>query len=162
VSHLLGVFLISVAVSAQRQADAAGLRVVLSHINDGAALRVRVAAGPRLSGRYAGILGDTMFLGSSGGATRLRTAALDSLWMRQRPIVSKGIRGALIGALLGGVVGLARSLRASCHTSEIVYPTCRWWSVGSLARSAAKGAVIGGAAGSALGVAFPVWRLRFP
>jgi len=116
---LLGIFLISAAVSAQRQSDAAGLRATLSHINDGVVVRVRVAAGPVLSGRYAGIVGDTMVLGPSGAATRLSTASLDSVWTRHRPVVSKGIQGVLLGALLGGLWELAATLNASCHSTSL-------------------------------------------
>src|SRR5712692_3108040 len=126
---LLGIFLISAAVSAQRQSDAAGLRATLSHINDGAVVRVRVAAGPLLRGRYAGIVGDTMVLAPSGAGRRLSTASLDSVWMRQRPVVSKGIQGVLLGALLGGVWELAGTLNGSCHStsfssSRFPYPAC--------------------------------------
>ena len=163
---LLGILLVSVAVSAQRQSDAAGLYATLSHINDGAVVRVRVAAGPLLSGRYAGIVGDTMVLRPSGAATRLSTAALDSVWTRHRPVVSKGIQGMLLGALLGSVWELAATLKGSCHSTSVAsarfpYPACHF-NAGHVGRSAARWAAVGGAAGIALGVAFPVWELRFP
>jgi hypothetical protein len=165
-SGLGGVLLISVVLSAQRQADAAGLRAALSHIDDGVVVRVRVAAGPVLSGRYAGIVGDTMVLGPSGAGTRLSTASLDSVWTRHRPVVSKGIQGVLLGALLGGVWELAATLNASCHStsfssSRFPYPACHF-NAGNVGRIVARWAAVGGATGAGLGVAFPVWRLRFP
>ncbi len=134
---------------------------VAPRMHSGAVVRLGIVGGPRVSGSYVGIVGDTMLL----SATRVGTVVFDSLWTQHRPIVSNAIRGALLGALVGGAYRLARTARVSCDSSFTSYfypwPDCRG-RVGNIGRGALTGALIGAAAGAALGEVFPKWKLRFP
>lgn len=142
----------------------ARLRAVLGHTDAGAVLRVRGAGGPRLLGFYLGMARDSAFLGSSalGPSTRL---AVDSIWTRHHPTVRKALHGLVVGALVGGVVQLARSLRASCRSARFLspnwlYPDCRM-TVGNFSQAAVTWGAIGGAGGAMIGIAFPEWKLRY-
>jgi len=78
-------------------------------------LRTVGGGGPRISGRYAGMVGDTMLLEASTGPAQVRMVVFDSLWTRHRPIVANALRGAAVGALVGGAYRLVRTARVSCH-----------------------------------------------
>ncbi len=135
---------------------------IAPRIPSGSVVRIVVAGGPRLSGRYLGTTGDSIILKTRAGYVRVGASRVDSLWTQQRDILGPTLRGAWIGALMGTAIQLIRGLRVSCHpTSGFLSPACRTTS-GSVGKAAATGAVIAGATGATLGFAFPVWRLRFP
>jgi len=69
------------------------LSAVSPRMHGGAVVRVGIVGGPRISGRYVGIVGDTMLLSATAAATRVGVVVFDSLWTRHRPIVSNAIRG---------------------------------------------------------------------
>jgi hypothetical protein len=134
---------------------------VAPRMHSGALVRLGIAGGPRLSGRYVGIVGDTMLL----SANRVGTVVFDSLWTWHRPIVSNAIRGALLGALVGGAYRLVHTARVWCDSSFTSYfypwPDCRG-RVGNIGRGALTGALVGAVAGVALAEIRPIWKLRFP
>ncbi len=119
--------------------------------------------GPRISGRYAGMVGDTLLLDESA---HVGLVVFDSLWTRHRPIVLNALRGAMVGAVVGGGYGLVRSVRVSCKSGSLTshyfpWPDCRG-RVGNIGRDALAGAVIGAAARVVLGEVFPKWKRQFP
>ncbi len=133
---------------------------VSPRMHGGAVVRVGIVGGPRISGRYVGIVGDTMLL----SATRVGTVVFDSLWTRHRPVVSNAIRGALLGALVSGAYRLVRTARVWCDSFTSYYypwPDCRG-RVGNIGRGALTGALVGAVAGVALAEIRPKWKLRFP
>jgi len=134
---------------------------VSPRMHSGAVVRVGIVGGPRVSGRYVGIVGDTMLL----SATRVGTVVFDSLWTRHRPVVSNAIRGALLGAFVGGAYRLVRTARVSCDSSFTSYfypwPDCQG-RVGNIGRGALTGALVGAVAGVVLAEIRPKWKLRFP
>jgi len=143
-----------------------GLRLsrVSPRMHGGAVVRLGIVGGPRISGRYVGIVGDTMLLSATAAPTRVGVVLFDSLWTRHRPIVSNAIRGALLGALVGGAYRVVRTARVWCDSFTSYYypwPDCSG-RVGNIGRGALTGALIGAAAGAALGEVFPKWKLRFP
>src|SRR5258705_12329495 len=77
-------------------------------------LRTVGRGGPRISGRYAGMVGDTMLLDARTGPAQVRMVVFDSLWTRHRPIVANALRGAAVGALLGGAYRLLRPPPPAC------------------------------------------------
>lgn len=136
---------------------------IAPRIPSGSVVRIVVAGGPRLSGRYLGTTGDSIILKTRAGYVRVGASRVDSLWTQQRDILGPTLRGAWIGALMGTAIQLIRGLRVSCHPASgfLSPPACRT-TFGSVGKAAATGAVIAGATGATLGFAFPVWRLRFP
>src|SRR6266852_5336891 len=85
---------------------------VSPRMHGGAVVRVGIVGGPRISGRYVGIVGDTMLL----SATRVGT------------VVFNAIRGALLGALVSGAYRLVRTARVWCDSFTSYYypwPDCR-------------------------------------
>jgi len=129
-------------------------------------LRTVGGGGPRISGRYAGMVGDTMLLDASTGPAHVRMVVFDSLWTRHRPRVANALRGAAVGALLGGAYRLVRTARVSCHADDTSFfdypwPICQG-TAGNVGRGMLAGALIGAAARVAVGELFPKWKLRFP
>src|SRR6266699_159976 len=118
----------------------ARLNGVLRQTDTGTVLRVSGAGGPRLLGFYLGMARDSAFLGTSSALGPSTPLAVDSIWTRHHPTVRKALHGMLVGALLGGVVQLARSLRASCRSARFLssnwpYPSCRM-TVGTISQAA--------------------------
>ena len=137
-------------------------------IHRGTAIRLGVVGGggggPRISGRYVGLVGDTLLLDAS--TANAGPVVFDSLWTRQRDIGLNALRGAAAGALIGGAWGLMRSVRASCKSASpwsgfFPLPDCpdRARNIG---RGALAGAAIGAVARVALGELFPKWKRHFP
>jgi len=141
------------------------LSSVSPRIHSGAVVRLGIVGGPRISGRYVGIVGDTMLLNANTAPTRVGLIVFDSMWTRHRPIASNAIRGALLGALVGGAYRLVRTARVSCDSSFTSYffpwPDCQG-RVGNIGRGALTGALVGAVAGVALAEIRPKWKLRFP
>jgi hypothetical protein len=135
-------------------------------IHHGTEVRLGVvgAGGPRISGRYVGLVGDTLLLDAS--TANAGPVVFDSLWTRHRDIGLNALRGAAAGALVGGAWGLMRSVRVSCKSASLSsgffpWPDCRD-RAGNIGRGALAGAVIGAVARVALGELFPKWKRRFP
>jgi hypothetical protein len=135
----------------------------IAALPQGSLVRVAVAGGPRISGRFLGMVGDSVILHAQTGAVLVHPLAIDSIWTRHRPIASNALRGAWDGAVTGVVIQVISGLRVSCHESSsfLNLPACRL-TVGKVGRAAALGGAIGGAGGLVVGVAFPQWKLRFP
>jgi len=143
-------------------------RAATGRLTAGDMVRLRTvgAGGPRISGRYAGMVGDTMLLDATTGPAHVRMVVFDSLWTRHRPIVANALRGAAVGALLGGAYRLARTARVTCHPEVTPFfdyplPICQG-TAGNIGRGMLAGALIGAAARVAVGELFPKWKLRFP
>jgi len=136
---------------------------IAPRIPPGSVVRMTVASGPRLSGRYLGTTGDSIILKTRAGYVRVGAFRVDSLWTQQRDILGPTLRSAWMGAVMGTAIQLIRGLRVSCHRASgfLSPPACRT-TFGSVGKAAAAGAVIAGATGATLRFAFPVWRLRFP
>jgi hypothetical protein len=138
---------------------------VLQQTDSGTVVLVRGAGGPRLSGSYLGMARDSAFLGTISPLGPSTQLAVDSIWTRHHPTVRKALHGLLAGAFVGGVVQLARSLRASCRSARFLssnwlYPNCRM-TVGNVSQAAVTWGAIGGAGGAMIGIAFPEWKLRY-
>ncbi|HEX9293162.1 MAG TPA: hypothetical protein VF873_05705 [Gemmatimonadales bacterium] len=143
----------------------ARLNGVLRQTDTGTVLRVSGAGGPRLLGFYLGMAHDSAFLGTRSAFGPSTQLAVDSIWTRHHPTVRKALHGMLVGALVGGVVQLARSLRASCGSGRFLssnwpLPNCRI-KVGNISQAAVTWGAIGGAGGAMIGMAFPEWKLRY-
>ncbi len=148
--------------------DGAGRLQAILRIDRGAEVRLRTVGGggPRISGRYVRMVGDTMLLDASTGPAHVRMVVFDSLWTRHRPIIPNALRGAAVGALLGGAYRLVRTARVSCHPEVTPFfdyplPICQG-RAGNIGRGMLAGALIGAAARVAVGELFPKWKLRFP
>jgi len=139
---------------------------LLTRMHPGTAVRVATAGGPRVSGRFAGMLGDTVLLHTASGLDRLPATRIDSVWTRDPSLAVHTLRGAGVGALLATIVTVARSFRGSCHQSTLASPTFPFpncsATLGNLGRAAITGAALGGVGAGSVAIMFPKWPLRFP
>jgi hypothetical protein len=145
-------------------ADTARLHRLLIGLSDDATVRVRIADGPRLIGRYRGPVGDAFVLRTGGAEERMRQTLIDSLWTRERPIVSTAVRSGALVALVRAAIALGRTFRVACRPGALgqaPFPDCRA-TAGNVGHAAAVGGLMGTALGAAIGAAFPTWKLRFP
>jgi hypothetical protein len=108
----------------------------------------------RFEGRVIRVAGDSVFIADAGRVRALPMGLIDTLWVRRR---ATG-RGALVGALVGGVP-LALALGALCAGYG---DDCG----NNVTGAAAAGFVIGGGAGALLGSAIGSvvvrWERRIP
>lgn len=142
----------------------ARLSARLGQIQRGTVVRVHMLSGPRLTGVYLGMTGDSAFLRTAAGRSTPASFTVDSVWTRHRPILTEAVRGAVEGAMMGAAVQWVRGLLASCRGSPHypIFPGHCRAAVQDVGRSAARGAVIWGAVSVSLAVAFPEWKLRSP
>jgi hypothetical protein len=142
-----------------------GVSRALQQTRPGVAMQVRASAGPRLQGSFLGIQGDSVLLRTSWRLTGATVMVVDSIWTRHHPTVRKALKGMVMGALVGGAVQFARSIRASCRQRSIFsanwpLPDCRA-TAGNFAVAAAFWGTVGGVGGATIGLAFPEWKLRY-
>lgn len=144
----------------------ASVRTRLAGLPLEATMRVRLAGGPRVSGRYGGVVSEGFVLRTGVAQSRVRATLIDSLWTRERPIVPTAVHGAASGALVGVMLRLGRTLRATCSSRSSGFglpqsPDCRI-TTGRLTDAVARGALIGLGVGAVIGAVVPKRRLRLP
>jgi hypothetical protein len=135
-------------------ADRAGTAGALAA---GDSVRLEISGSRRLEGRLIFADPATLTLESLGGSVRVSLPDVERLWVRGR----QTRKGAWIGAIAGGVSGIAAGLLISQVACEPVDGgDC------TAAEVAAFTGLVGGAGGAALGAGIgfmiPAWHLRFP
>ena len=146
--------------------DTLRLHALLTRMHDRGFVRIGVTNEPRIHGRYAGLVGDTIVPRTGETDHRLPVATIDSVWLRQRPIAANAVHVGLVGGLLAATLTLLGTFHFSCH-GTLINPfappnlDCKA-TAGAIGRAAGLGSFAGALLGAAIGAEFPHWRLRFP
>ncbi|TFG47267.1 MAG: hypothetical protein E4H38_08500 [Gemmatimonadales bacterium] len=127
------------------------------NLRAGQQVRIEVARVGRVEGRLVIADDSALTLDRSAGPVQVRLLDIERLWVRGH---SAG-KGATIGAVVGVLAGVAGGLLLSTVACEPVDGgDC------TAAEVAVVTGVLGGAGGAivgaGIGLAIPVWRLRFP
>jgi hypothetical protein len=138
--------------AAYREAAARALAV-------GTVVRVEAAGRPAVTGRVVGVRDSLLVVAEDRGETAITVSTIDSIWVRKHHQRT----GAIIGLVVGGLVGLA----VASHVNQ--GPSCQQkTSISNLgpcsdAMLALFGISAGGAvAGAVVGSNVSSWRVRFP
>jgi len=129
-------------------------------LRPGARVRLTVNGVGRVDGRYRRVTPDSVVIETKGGEVPFAVASVDSVWTRHRPFAEGAEAGAIFGGVGFGIVGAfwgtvaADALRPLGATRRLAIEVTLV--------AAGEGAVLGGAAGAAVGALFPGWRLRYP
>lgn len=132
-------------------------RTVVEALETGQDVRVEVARGIRVQGRFA-FRSDTAFtLARDEQATTIRLTEVERLWVRGRATGTGALVGAAVGLVAGAVYG---GLIGQVACEPVDGGDCSPVAVAALV------GLVGGAGGAAVGAGvgylIPVWRMRFP
>ena len=154
------ILLILAASPASVSAQSTDRETAVEAVKAGELVRLDVVRIGRMEGPFLATNDSTFTLTRNGEPAQVQLGDIERLWVRGR---STG-KGARIGALVGGVLGIAFGIWVAktfsiCgdYEDEPCVPTLGGAAVGGLVGGAG-----GGLLGAGIGFAIPTWRLRFP
>jgi len=131
-----------------RQADATRLSDAVTRIVPGRSIRLAVPQYGDVSGRFLRNNPDSLFMNLHGETRSVPLAGIDRLWLRKNSMKQ--------GLLIGGVAGFVTL--AALYSGEDSESD---GGAGGVLFIGAIGGILGGFAGSMVGLAVPRWRLEY-
>lgn len=150
-------FLILLVSPVEAWAQHDGRLAAVEGVRPGRQLRVDVLRLGRLHGRLVAADSTTLTLARGQSTIAVPLSEVDRLWVRDR---ATG-KGALIGAGVGVAAGIVGGfLIGSIACEPVDGDDCT--ALGVAATAGFLGGAGGAALGAGIGLAIPIWRLRFP